>query len=165
MAALHEDQKWNSIVRDSSEMRNMFTDVYFMHISLSSNCTKVELNRKYRMHDLITQQNIATSTYINARSVFMRKVLHKGRYIIIPSTFKPDTLGEFMLRVYTDQDSGCKYELPIHTVCHMTVNMTSYCTSQFIFIARVWLGFKQYCWLDKTGFTDRVAVFSAVSIR
>ncbi|MCJ8748362.1 hypothetical protein PDJAM_G00164000 [Pangasius djambal] len=69
---------------------------------------KVELNRKYRMHDIITQKNVATSTYINARSVFMRKVLPKGRYVIIPSTFKPDTLGEFMLRVYTDQDAGCK---------------------------------------------------------
>lgn len=82
-----------------------------MHISF----TKVELNRKYRMHDLITQQNIATSTYINARSVFMRKVLHKGRYVIIPSTFRPDTLGEFMLRVYTDQDASCKYAFLTYT--------------------------------------------------
>ncbi|GAA6087357.1 calpain-5-like [Tachysurus ichikawai] len=69
---------------------------------------KVELNRKYRMHDIITQQNVAMSTYINARSVFLRKVLPKGRYIIIPSTFTPDTLGQFMLRVYTYQDAGCR---------------------------------------------------------
>ncbi|KAM9440483.1 calpain-5-like isoform 2-T3 [Clarias gariepinus] len=69
---------------------------------------KVELNRKYRMHDIITQQTVATSMYINARSVFMRKVLQKGRYVIIPTTFKPDTLGEFMLRVYTEEDAGCR---------------------------------------------------------
>ncbi|XP_037389030.1 calpain-5-like [Pygocentrus nattereri] len=69
---------------------------------------KVELNRKYRMHDLITQQNVATSTYINARSVFLRKVLPKGRYVIIPSTFRPEVLGDFMLRVYTDKDCGCR---------------------------------------------------------
>lgn len=102
----------------------MFTDIYFMHISLFSHCTKVELNRKYRMHDIITQQNVAASTYINARTVFMRKVLHKGRYVIIPSTFQPDILGEFMLRVYTDKDAGCRYELLIqciHPVCHMTL--------------------------------------------
>lgn len=89
----------------------MFIDLYFKHISFFSHCTKVELNRKYRMHDIITQQNVATSTYINARTVFMREVLRKGRYVIIPSTFKPDTLGEFMLRVYTDKDAGCKYGL------------------------------------------------------
>ncbi|XP_026881028.1 calpain-5-like [Electrophorus electricus] len=69
---------------------------------------KVELNRKYRIHDIITQQNVATSTYINARSVFMRKTLPEGRYVIIPSTFKPDIPGDFMLRVFTKQDTGCR---------------------------------------------------------
>ncbi|TUP17201.1 Calpain-5 [Bagarius yarrelli] len=68
---------------------------------------KVELNRKYRMHDIITQQHIGTSKYINARSVVMRKVLSKGRYVIIPTTFSPGTQGEFMLRVYTDQEADC----------------------------------------------------------
>uniref|UniRef100_A0A8C8CK60 Calpain 6 n=1 Tax=Oncorhynchus tshawytscha TaxID=74940 RepID=A0A8C8CK60_ONCTS len=74
---------------------------------------KVELNRKYRMHDIITQLNVQTTTYINARTVFMRAMLPKGRYMIIPSTFKPETLGEFMLRVYTNVDSGCR-ELTEH---------------------------------------------------
>jgi calpain-5 len=61
------------------------------------------------MHDIITQLNVQTTTYINARTVFMRAMLPKGRYMIIPSTFKPETLGEFMLRVYTNVDSGCRY--------------------------------------------------------
>ncbi|XP_062844768.1 calpain-5-like isoform X2 [Trichomycterus rosablanca] len=69
---------------------------------------KVELNRKYRMHDIITQQLVATSTYINARSVFMRKILSEGRYVIIPSTFRPDVPGEFMLRIFTDEDPDCR---------------------------------------------------------
>ncbi|KAJ8412436.1 hypothetical protein AAFF_G00127720 [Aldrovandia affinis] len=69
---------------------------------------EVELNRKYRMHDLLTQKSVATSTYINARTVFMRTVLRKGRYIIIPSTFTPQVLGEFMIRIYTDVDSDCR---------------------------------------------------------
>ncbi|XP_006632721.1 calpain-5 [Lepisosteus oculatus] len=68
---------------------------------------KVELNRKYRMHKIITQQVVATSTYINARTVFMRKNLPQGRYIIIPTTFTSGILGDFMLRIYTDVDSGC----------------------------------------------------------
>ncbi|XP_046876360.1 calpain-5-like [Hypomesus transpacificus] len=69
---------------------------------------QVELNRKYRMHDIITQQIVDTSAFINARTVFRRCMLPKGRYIIIPTTFKPETLGEYMLRVFTDTDSGCR---------------------------------------------------------
>uniref|UniRef100_A0A3Q3MK03 Calpain-5-like n=1 Tax=Mastacembelus armatus TaxID=205130 RepID=A0A3Q3MK03_9TELE len=69
---------------------------------------KVELNRKYRMHDILTQQCVATSTYINARAVFMRHTLSQGRYVIIPTTFKPQVLGDYMLRIFTDVDSGCR---------------------------------------------------------
>ncbi|KAK2881789.1 calpain-5-like isoform X1 [Channa argus] len=69
---------------------------------------KVEGNRKYRLHDILTQQCVATSPYINARTVFMRCRLHQGRYILIPTTFKPQTLGDFMIRVFTDVDSGCR---------------------------------------------------------
>ncbi|XP_068186420.1 calpain-5-like isoform X2 [Antennarius striatus] len=68
----------------------------------------VELNRKYRMHDIVTQQTVATSTYINARTVFLRCVLPFGRYIIFPTTFRPLTLGDYMIRVFTDLDSGCR---------------------------------------------------------
>ncbi|XP_030648208.1 calpain-5-like [Chanos chanos] len=78
------------------------------NLSIGFALLQVELNRKYRMHDIITQQNVATSTYINARTVFMRKTLPKGRYIIIPSTFKPGIMGDFMLRVFTDVDSDCR---------------------------------------------------------
>ncbi|XP_068600210.1 calpain-5-like [Brachionichthys hirsutus] len=68
----------------------------------------VEVNRKYRMHDVVTQKTVATSTYINARAVFLRYVLPQGRYIIFPTTFDPLTLGEYMIRVFTDLDSGCR---------------------------------------------------------
>lgn len=70
---------------------------------------QVELNRKYRMHDILTQKNMSTSTYINARTVFMRCQLPKGRYVILPTTFKPQTMGEYMIRVFTDVESGCRY--------------------------------------------------------
>lgn len=71
---------------------------------------QVELNRKYRMHDIVTQKCVATSTYINARAVFMRRELPLGRYVIIPTTFKPLTLGDYMIRVFTDVDSDCRYD-------------------------------------------------------
>lgn len=61
------------------------------------------------MHDILSQESVVTSTYINARSVFLRATLPLGRYIIFPTTFRPLTLGDFMLRVFTDVESGCRY--------------------------------------------------------
>ncbi|KAL4631186.1 calpain-5-like isoform X1 [Arapaima gigas] len=69
---------------------------------------KVELNREFRMHNIVTQQSVATSEYVDNRSIFMRKTLPKGRYIIIPSTFAPNFLGDFMIRIYTDVASHCR---------------------------------------------------------
>lgn len=69
---------------------------------------QVELNRKYRMHEILTQKAEQTSTYINARAVFLRCTLPQGRYAILPTTFQPLTLGDFMLRVFTDLDSDCR---------------------------------------------------------
>ncbi|XP_040037163.1 calpain-5 [Gasterosteus aculeatus] len=78
------------------------------NLSIGFGIFKVEVNRKYRMHDILTQQCVNTSTYINARTVFMRCTLPQGRYVIIPTTFKPLTLGDYMIRVFTDVDSGCR---------------------------------------------------------
>lgn len=78
------------------------------NITIGFNVIKVELNRKYRMHDILTQQVAQTSTFINARTVFMRCTLEQGRYVIIPTTFKPYILGDYMIRVFTDVDSGCR---------------------------------------------------------
>lgn len=68
---------------------------------------QVELNRIYRMH--VTQQKVGGSVYINSRSVFTRIDLTEGRYVIIPTTFEPGLEGEFLLRVFTDVPSHCKY--------------------------------------------------------
>ncbi|XP_042286286.1 calpain-5-like [Thunnus maccoyii] len=78
------------------------------NLTIGFSVFKVELNRKYRMHDILTQKCVVTSTYINARTVFMRSMLSQGRYIIIPTTFKPEALGDYMIRVFTDVDSGCR---------------------------------------------------------
>ncbi|XP_056140994.1 calpain-5-like [Lampris incognitus] len=78
------------------------------NLTIGFNVFKVELNRKYRMHDILTQQCMATSKYINARTVFKRCMLPKGRYIIIPTTFEPQTFGDYMIRVFTDVDSSCR---------------------------------------------------------
>lgn len=77
-------------------------------MSLNGGCVQVELNRIYRMH--VTQQKVGGSVYINSRSVFKRMDLTEGRYVIIPTTFEPGIEGEFLLRVFTDVPSRCKYE-------------------------------------------------------
>ncbi|XP_044538629.1 calpain-6 [Gracilinanus agilis] len=66
---------------------------------------KVELNREYRLHQLHTQERVAGSTYIDSRTVFLRTVLKRGRYIIIPTLFRPGDISEFLLRLFTDVPS------------------------------------------------------------
>lgn len=78
------------------------------NLSIGFSVFQVENNRKYRLHDILTQKSLVTSTYINARTVFVRADLPQGRYVVIPTTFKPYTLGDYMLRVFTDVDSGCR---------------------------------------------------------
>ncbi|XP_057676501.1 calpain-5-like [Corythoichthys intestinalis] len=78
------------------------------NLTIGFSVFKVELNRKYRLHDILTQKCVATSTYINARTVFMRCTLQQGRYILLPTTFKPLILGDYMVRLFTDLDSNCR---------------------------------------------------------
>ncbi|XP_077682697.1 calpain-6 isoform X2 [Eretmochelys imbricata] len=66
---------------------------------------KVELNRDYRMHKLQVQERVATSIYINTRTVFLRKLLARGRYVLIPTTHYPGIVTAFILRLFTDVPS------------------------------------------------------------
>ncbi|KAI4899375.1 hypothetical protein NFI96_030260 [Prochilodus magdalenae] len=76
------------------------------NLAIGFDIQKVELNRMYRMHT--SQQKMCSSTYINSRSVFVRKDLKEGRYVIVPTTFDPGLQGDFLLRVFTDVPSDCK---------------------------------------------------------
>ncbi|KAM4696787.1 calpain-6 [Rhinophrynus dorsalis] len=79
---------------------------------------KVEINRKYRIHKFQGQEKVSTSQYMNRRSVFLRKVLKQGRYVIIPTTFQPDVTSDFILRLFTDGPSGFRellYDKPTVT--------------------------------------------------
>jgi hypothetical protein len=63
---------------------------------------KVEENRIYRLNS--EQQKVFVTSFINTRSVCMRKKLLAGRYCVIPSTFEPNINGDFFLRIYTDNN-------------------------------------------------------------
>nr|XP_056715401.1 calpain-6 [Euleptes europaea] len=66
---------------------------------------KVEDNRDCRMHSMHLQEKVATSTYIDMRTVFLKVLLKRGRYVLIPTTFSPGVETEFMLRMFTDVPS------------------------------------------------------------
>lgn len=67
---------------------------------------RVEDNRTYRLHDI--KQKVASSTYVNSRSIFLRQKMPNGRYVVIPSTYEPNIEGRFMLRVYSDENHNLK---------------------------------------------------------
>ncbi|XP_072483037.1 calpain-6 [Notamacropus eugenii] len=66
---------------------------------------RVELNREYRLHQLQVQERVVGSTYMDSRTVFLRTILKKGRYVIIPTLFQPGDISEFILRLFTDVPS------------------------------------------------------------
>uniref|UniRef100_A0A8D2QRZ8 Calpain 6 n=1 Tax=Zosterops lateralis melanops TaxID=1220523 RepID=A0A8D2QRZ8_ZOSLA len=75
------------------------------NITIGFEILKVEDNRRYRLHKLTVQERVATSPYSNTRSVFLRRALQRGRYILIPTTFIPGVPTAFILRLYTDVPS------------------------------------------------------------
>lgn len=73
-------------------------------LSMGFEVYRVELNRDYRMHTI--QEKVASSVYINSKTIFLRQELPQGRYAIIPTTFEPGITGEFLLRIFTDVPAG-----------------------------------------------------------
>ncbi|XP_016374016.1 calpain-5-like [Sinocyclocheilus rhinocerous] len=76
------------------------------NVAIGFDIQRVELNRTYRMHAI--QKTVGSSIYINSRSVFLRKDLKEGRYVIVPTTFDPGLQGNFLLRIFTDVPAACK---------------------------------------------------------
>ncbi|NWW02369.1 CAN5 protein, partial [Oreocharis arfaki] len=75
------------------------------NITIGFEILKVEDNRRYRLHKLTVQDRVATSPYCNTRSVFLRRTLQQGRYVLIPTTYIPGVPTKFILRLYTDVPS------------------------------------------------------------
>ncbi|NXM52406.1 CAN5 protein, partial [Illadopsis cleaveri] len=74
-------------------------------LALTPLLLQVEDNRRYRLHKLTVQERVATSPYSNTRSVFLRRALQRGRYVLVPTTFIPGVPTAFILRLYTDVPS------------------------------------------------------------
>uniref|UniRef100_A0A8C4QX26 Calpain 5 n=1 Tax=Eptatretus burgeri TaxID=7764 RepID=A0A8C4QX26_EPTBU len=76
------------------------------NLSIGFEIYRVEQNREYRLH--APQDKEVSSVYINSRSVFLRRELKFGRYVILPTTFEAGLSGLFLIRVFTDVTSGCR---------------------------------------------------------
>ncbi|KAK3578630.1 hypothetical protein CHS0354_002205 [Potamilus streckersoni] len=86
--------------------------------SIGFTILKADLNREYRMHDRL--RRISSGPFANYRSVFNRVKLQKGRYLIIPSTFDPGSVGDFILRMYASSNpnlSELVYDEPQSGMC------------------------------------------------
>ena len=88
---------------------------------------RVELNRKYRLHRIEPPQVI--SDYIKTKHIFLKTTLPRGRYAILPTTFKyvirsylrhcqkisctlnparPGETTSYLLRMFTESDAHLK---------------------------------------------------------
>ena len=45
-----------------------------------------------------------TSDYIKTKHIFLRTKLPRGRFVLVPTTFKPGEHSEFLLRVFADSN-------------------------------------------------------------
>ncbi|KAF7230263.1 calpain-5 [Nothobranchius furzeri] len=60
---------------------------------------KVEANRSSRVQRVVEQA--ASSIYMDSRSVTLRRTLAPGRYVVLPTTFLPGSIGRFLLRLFS----------------------------------------------------------------
>lgn len=78
-------------------------------LSIGFTVMKVEQNRRYRVKQ--AQQVIVSSPFKKGRSVFLRTLLTKGRYLLVPCTYAAQQTGAFLLRIYSGVSHWARYLL------------------------------------------------------
>ncbi|KAG8535351.1 hypothetical protein GDO81_028749, partial [Engystomops pustulosus] len=64
--------------------------------------TNVHLSRDFFLRNKARDRS---DTFINLREVLNRFRLSPGEYIIVPSTFEPNKIGDFCLRVFSEKNA------------------------------------------------------------
>ncbi|KAF7254369.1 Calpain-2 catalytic subunit [Varanus komodoensis] len=64
--------------------------------------TNVHLSKNYFLTNRARERS---NTFINLREVLNRFKLPPGEYIIVPSTFEPNKIGDFCLRVFSEKNA------------------------------------------------------------
>eukprot|EP00116_Pleurobrachia_bachei_P005036 sb/3465298/ len=88
------------------------------NLTIGFSIFKVADNNKYRMTRFT--KHIASTKYLNTRQVmltnvspqvFKRLELEVGTYVVIPTTFKPETEGDFLLRIFSEDKANVKKDV------------------------------------------------------
>ncbi|KAJ9594825.1 hypothetical protein L9F63_013862, partial [Diploptera punctata] len=70
---------------------------------------KVEENRKYRLHQQWEYlPTVIAVDHIRRRELYYHGYLSRGRYIFIPSTYKPGEVGKHMVRIFSETHIGLR---------------------------------------------------------
>ena len=75
----------------------------------SCSLLQVELNRKYRMHDILTQLSVGDIRLHQLPDSVPEKHPAAGPLRGLPHHLQPPDAGEFMIRIFTDVDADCRY--------------------------------------------------------
>ena len=66
---------------------------------------KVEQNRKYRLHKMWPFcQKVVEVDHQRRRELYYRGFLPKGKYLLVPTAYKPGSQGNFLIRVISQAD-------------------------------------------------------------
>lgn len=66
---------------------------------------KVETNRKYRLHKIMSFcQLLVSLDHQRKRELYYRGFFPKGRYLLVPTTYKPGAEGNFLIRLFSQGD-------------------------------------------------------------
>nr|XP_002736790.2 PREDICTED: calpain-9-like [Saccoglossus kowalevskii] len=63
------------------------------------------LTKEHFMYNYATAKS---GVYINYREVNKRLSLDPGHYVLIPSTFDPDCVASFLIRIFAEKRFDCK---------------------------------------------------------
>ena len=65
----------------------------------------------YILVQVVSGSDVGTSDYIKTKHIFLRCKLPRhagGRFVIVPTTFKPGESTDYLLRVFTEANSNIK---------------------------------------------------------
>ncbi|KAK8765658.1 hypothetical protein V5799_031733 [Amblyomma americanum] len=71
------------------------------HFAIGMHVMRVEVNRQFRVH--VVKPKVCSSEYVRARGVFLECQLQRGRYCLLPTTFKAGQTRRFLLRLLCQQ--------------------------------------------------------------
>lgn len=78
---------------------------YHRTLLIGFSIIKVEINRKHRLHKLISFcQPLVTLDHQRKRELYYRGFFPRGRYLLVPTTFKPGAEGSFLIRMFSQEN-------------------------------------------------------------